>query len=153
MSLRFSQAMTKIRPLLPTDRAQWDPLWQGYLSFYKTELPSETTEATWRSLVDEESGLLGLCAVDEQGALLGIVHYLFHPVTWSAGPRCYLEDLFTAPGARGQGVGRALIEAVYQAADERGADQVYWLTEESNAVARRVYDQVGHVTSFIKYRR
>jgi ribosomal protein S18 acetylase RimI-like enzyme len=81
------------------------------------------------------------------------VHYLFHPVTWAAGPRCYLEDLFTAAEARGRGVGKALIEAVYKAADERGADQVYWLTRETNATARRLYDQVARATDFIKYRR
>jgi GNAT superfamily N-acetyltransferase len=145
--------MTQIRALLPTDRAMWEPLWQGYLSFYNTELTPEVTEVTWKRLIDGDTPLFGLCAINEQGEILGFVHYLFHPVTWAIGPRCYLEDLFTSPQARGQGVGRALIESVYQAADAAGADQVYWLTEESNVAARRLYDQVGKVTSFIKYRR
>lgn len=145
--------MIQIRPLLSIDRVQWDPLWQGYLSFYKTQLPGEVTDTTWSRLVNGGAELLGLGAFDAQGTLVGFAHYLFHPVTWAVGPRCYLEDLFTAPQARGRGVGRSLIEAVYAAADARGADQVYWLTEASNAVARRLYDQVGHATSFLKYRR
>ena len=87
------------------------------------------------------------------GQVLGIVHYLFHPVTWAVGPRCYLEDLFTAEEARGKGVGRALIEAVHAEADRRGADQVYWLTAEDNATARALYDKVATRTPFIKYRR
>ena len=142
-----------VRPLQPGDRSQWDVLWQGYLDFYETVLPADVTELTWRRLIDPEALILGFCAVGSDGALLGIVHYLFHPVTWAAGPRCYLEDLFTSPEARGLGVGRALIEAVYAAADARGADQVYWLTQSTNATARRLYDQVASATNFMKYRR
>ncbi len=142
-----------IRPLVSADRTQWGDLWRGYLDFYKSDVPDDVTELTWRRLLDPEAPILGFCAAADDDRLLGIVHYLFHPVTWSAGPRCYLEDLFTAPEARGQGVGRALIEAVYAAADARGADQVYWLTQEFNATARRLYDQVATATPFIKYRR
>lgn len=142
-----------VRPLQPGDRSQWAVLWQGYLDFYETVLPADVTELTWRRLMDPEAPILGFCAVGSDGALLGIVHYLFHPVTWAAGPRCYLEDLFTSPEARGLGVGRALIEAVYAAADARGADQVYWLTQSTNATARRLYDQVASATNFMKYRR
>ena len=142
-----------IRPLAAADRTQWHQLWQGYLRFYESDVPADVTELTWTRILDPEAPILGLCAATPEGDLLGIVHYLFHPVTWAAGPRCYLEDLFTAPAARGQGVGRALIEAVYAAADARGADQVYWLTQEFNATARRLYDQVAKATPFIKYRR
>jgi GNAT superfamily N-acetyltransferase len=143
----------EIRTFHEDDRDEWDRLWRGYLAFYETTLSDQVSETTWESLLDPEEPILGFCAVAPDGKLLGIVHYLFHPVTWSVGPRCYLEDLFTAPEARGQGVGKALIEAVYAAADARGADQVYWLTQESNATARRLYDQVAHATPFIKYRR
>jgi GNAT superfamily N-acetyltransferase len=142
-----------IRLLQPEDRPNWDVLWRGYLDFYKADVPADVTELTWRRLLDPEAPVLGFCAAQPDGALLGIVHYLFHPVTWSAGPRCYLEDLFTAPQARGRGVGRALIEAVYAAADRRGAYQVYWLTQDFNVSARRLYDQIASVTPFIKYRR
>jgi GNAT superfamily N-acetyltransferase len=142
-----------VRPFAPQDRPQWDVLWRGYLTFYESDLPDDVSDLTWNRLLDPEGPIHGLCAATPDGRLLGIVHYLFHPVTWAAGPRCYLEDLFTSADARGQGVGRALIEAVYAAADARGADQVYWLTQEFNATARRLYDQVAKATPFIKYRR
>lgn len=142
-----------IRPLTHTDRAQWNNLWQGYLTFYESAVPEEVTDLTWQRILDPEAPIQAFCAAQPDGKLLGFVHYLFHPVTWAAGPRCYLEDLFTSIDARGQGVGRALIEAVYEAADQRGADQVYWLTQEFNTTARKLYDQVAKVTPFIKYRR
>jgi ribosomal protein S18 acetylase RimI-like enzyme len=142
-----------IRPLAEGDRSGWAPLWRGYLDFYQTVVSDAVTDETWRRLVDPDGPIHGLCAVDGDGAMLGIVHYLFHPVTWSAGPRCYLEDLFTSEAARGRGVGRALIEGVYAAADARGADQVYWLTDETNTVARRLYDRIARKTAAIKYRR
>lgn len=142
-----------VRPLAADDREQWLGLWQGYLDFYESDVPASVTNLTWNRLLDPEASIHGLCAATTDGRILGIVHYLFHPVTWAAGPRCYLEDLFTSADARGRGVGRALIEAVYAAADARGADQVYWLTQEFNATARRLYDQVATATPFIKYRR
>lgn len=142
-----------IRSLRANDREQWLQLWRGYLTFYESDVPADVTDLTWSRILDPEAPIHGLCAVDEDGRLLGIVHYLFHPVTWAAGPRCYLEDLFTAAEARGRGAGRALIQAVYAAADARGADQVYWLTQDTNATARHLYDKVARATPFIKYRR
>ena len=94
-----------------------------------------------------------LVAENNVGEMIGIVHYLYHRVTWAVADRCYLEDLFVVEAARGTGAGRALIDAVYAAADARGADQVYWMTQDSNADGRRLYDRVGRVTPFIKYQR
>lgn len=145
--------MTAVRPLTADDRAGWEALWTGYLEFYRVGIPPEVTEETWRRLLDPGGGMHGLCAAGEAGELVGIVHYLFHPVTWAIAHRCYLEDLFVASAARRTGIGRRLIEAVYAEADARGADQVYWLTEEGNATARRLYDRVGRLTAFVKYRR
>lgn len=142
-----------VRSLQASDRAQWEPLWDGYLAFYEQDISGDVTDATWQRLLDPEFDMHGLCATDGDGALVGIVHYLFHPVTWSTGPRCYLEDLFVTESARGAGAGRALIEAVYKAGDERGADQVYWLTADDNATARKLYDRVANLTPFIKYMR
>jgi ribosomal protein S18 acetylase RimI-like enzyme len=142
-----------IRPLEAKDKDAWLPLWQGYLEFYETSVSDAVTEATWRRIIEPSGPIHGFCAVDEGGKLVGIVHYLFHPVTWAMADRCYLEDLFVSPDARGSGAGQALIEAVYRAADNVGADQVYWLTAHSNATARKLYDRVAQVTRFIKYRR
>ena len=143
----------RIRPLAAGDRDAWAPLWQGYLDFYETELAGEVTDVTWNRLLDPAEDMHCLVAEDSAGSLIGIVHYLYHRVTWAVEDRCYLEDLYVAEAARGAGAGRALIEAVYSAADERGADQVYWLTQDFNEAGRRLYDRVGQVTPFIKYRR
>lgn len=142
-----------IRPLQTADRTAWTPLWLGYLTFYEVELAPEITESTWQRLLDPDCDMHALCALNEAGEMIGIVHYLFHPVTWAKEPRCYLEDLYVSQAARGTGAGRALIKAVYAASDKRGADQVYWLTQENNETARRLYDRVGHLTPFVKYQR
>ncbi len=128
-------------------------MWQGYLAFYKVTLDAEVTDTAWRRLLDPDEDMHGLCAISGDGEMIGIVHYLYHRVTWAIADRCYLEDLFVADSARGTGAGRALIEAVYAAADQRGADQVYWLTQDFNETARRLYDRVARLTPFIKYQR
>lgn len=141
-----------VRPPRSDDRTAWDALWQGYLRFYRSRLAPEITERTWVRLLDPAVQPHGL-VVELDGRLVGFAHYLFHPSTWSASPYCYLEDLFTAPEARGRGVGRALIEAVYAAADAAGASSVYWQTQEFNADGRALYDTLAQRTSFIVYRR
>src|SRR5579864_3538928 len=144
--------MTEIRPLDSGDRAQWERLWAGYLRFYRHHLPRDVTEGTWRRLLDPRAGLNGLVAVGER-ALLGFVTYQFHPSTWSLRDYCYLEDLYVDPAARGGGVGRALIRAVYAEADRAKAATVYWMTQEFNADGRALYDTLARRTSFIRYER
>lgn len=142
----------QVRPLTAADRAAWNPLWQGYLTFYEEALPGEITERTWARLMDPQFDLHGIC-VSDGGRMVGICHFLFHVSTWSDGPYCYLEDLFVDPAVRGSGLGRALIEAVYAAADERGASRVYWATQEHNATARKLYDRIARLTPFVHYER
>ncbi|MCB1480163.1 MAG: GNAT family N-acetyltransferase [Rhodobiaceae bacterium] len=141
-----------IRPLAAGDRAGWDPLWQGYLTYYESSVSAEVTETTWTRLIDPGEEPHGFCAVDASGNLIGIVHYLFHRSTWSVEGYCYLEDLFTDPDMRGGGVGRALIEAVYAAAAEKGATRIYWNTQHFNSRARVLYDRVATLSPFIQYR-
>ena len=142
-----------IRPLRETDKQVWLELWQGYLTYYRSKLDDDITASTWSRLMDVDFGIQGLGAVDDSGNLVGFVHYLFHPVTWSKDPRCYLEDLFTAEAARNTGAGRALIEAVADAARAKGADQLYWHTEDHNKRAHYLYDKVAQKTEFIKYKK
>lgn len=142
-----------IRNLHPEDRAAWLPLWKGYQEYYETDL-STTTDDTWeRLLAPASDGPFCLVREDDDGRLIGFTTYLFHGHTWQPEPRCYLIDLFTAPHSRGQGTGRALIEAVYAKADEHGCCSVYWLTQDFNEAGRRLYDKVAKVTPFIKYQR
>jgi GNAT superfamily N-acetyltransferase len=141
-----------IRPVRTTDRAQWEDLWHGYLRFYRQHLPAQVTQETFARLIDDERQPHGLVAASD-GQLVGFVHYLFHPTTWSLKDNCYLEDLFVDPAARGGGVARALIQAVYTAADRAQAGSVYWMTQEFNADGRALYDTLAHRTSFIRYER
>ena len=145
-------AEIEIRRLRPDERAEWEPLWRGYLDFYKTSVPREVYDTTWARLHDsaEPMGLLG-AYVD--GKLLGIVHYLYHRSCWTIGNYCYLQDLFVAANARKLGLGRALIEAVYTVAREEGASRVHWLTHETNNNARALYDTLAERPGFIQYRK
>jgi GNAT superfamily N-acetyltransferase len=141
-----------VRPLRRDERAVWEPLWQGYLAFYKASVKPEVTERTWARLNDpaEPMHVLGAFLGDR---LVGIVHYIFHRSTWSIGDYCYLQDLFTAEEARGKGAGRALIEDVYERAKAAGASRVYWLTHETNETARALYDKLADRPGFIQYRK
>ena len=141
-----------VRKLCREDYLDWHKLWEGYLNFYGVTLSEEITRETWKRINDDSFEVHGLGAATEDDLIVGIVHYLYHPVTWSIAPRCYLEDLYVSEEARGRGAGQALVEAVYQAARERQADQVYWLTENENLQARKLYDRIGELTSFVKYK-
>lgn len=141
-----------IRPVGADERATWEPLWKGYQAFYKVTLAEETNDVTWRRLLDPAEPMFLLGAYVD-GKLLGIVHYIFHRSTWSAGGYCYLQDLFTAEQARGLGIGRALIEAVYEKAREQNVGRVYWLTHETNYRGRGLYDKVADNAGFIQYRK
>ncbi len=141
-----------VKPVGEGERAAWEPLWAGYLTFYKTSVLASTSDVTWSRFHDpaEPMHLLG-AYVD--GKLTGIVHYIFHRSTWAPNNYCYLQDLFVDDSARGLGLGRALIEAVYDKARAAGANRVYWLTHETNAQARILYDQVAENLGFIQYRK
>jgi GNAT superfamily N-acetyltransferase len=143
--------VSTIRALRSDDWDDWAALWAGYLAFYRAALPQSTTRATFERLCAGEEGLFGLLALDDTGHGIGMANCVVHATTWSRQPKCYLEDLFVAPAARGADVGRALLHAVQAAGTERGAGQVYWHTQQYNGRARSLYDQVGTPTSFVVY--
>ena len=145
-----------IRPVAPGDFDRWLPLWDGYNAFYgrsgATALEPAITRVTWARLFAPGEPIHALVA-ENDGALLGLAHYIFHRSTTITSDVCYLQDLFTAEAARGKCVGRALIEAVAEAARARGTSRLYWHTQKTNATARRLYDKVARETGFIVYRR
>ena len=143
--------MTHITALNTTDREDWLPLWLAYLDFYESELSAEQTALTFARITDQAHPIHGAIARDDDGRAIGFVHWFTHPATWSAGPYCYLEDLYVAPDVRGGGVGRALIATVTDAARSAGASKVYWLTQSHNATARTLYDKVATDTGFVHY--
>ena len=144
----------QVRAVRPNDFEAWKPLWDGYNAFYgrlgDTALPDSVTQVTWERFFNPVEPLFALVA-ERHGKLLGLTHYLFHRSTTRVEPVCYLQDLFTDEGARGQGVGRALILAVYKQARLASACRVYWQTQVTNEAGRAVYDKVGTHSGFIVY--
>ncbi|WP_445678730.1 GNAT family N-acetyltransferase [Radicibacter daui] len=147
---------TGIRPVQPGDYDAWRPLWHGYNAFYgrsgPTALAGEITAVTWSRFFDAYEPMFCLVA-EAEGQLLGLAHFLYHRSTTAIAPSCYLQDLFTAEEARGRGVGRALIEAVYARADAEGCGRVYWQTHETNRTAMALYDRLAEKSGFIVYRK
>ena len=145
-----------IRAAVPDDFSQWRPLWEGYNAFYGrlggTALPQKVTEMTWSRFFDAYEPMHALVAEGPEG-LQGLTHFLFHRSTIQIAPSCYLQDLYTTEAARGKGVGRALIDAVYERARAAGSPRVYWQTHESNSTAMQLYDKVAEKSGFVVYRK
>ncbi|MFL6754110.1 MAG: GNAT family N-acetyltransferase [Sphingomicrobium sp.] len=145
-----------IRHVLRQDFDQWLELWDGYNAFYgregETALRPEVTRATWSRLLDPAEPMHALVALTDR-RIVGLAHYLFHRSTISIAPTCYLQDLFTLPEFRGHGVGAALVRRVFEEARTGASERVYWQTHESNACARRLYDQFAEESGFIVYRK
>jgi len=140
-----------IDPFRADEFSRWRELFGAYNTFYGTELGDDVYRTTWSRIMEPGGPLRALAARNETGVPIGLAHYLFHRSTWAIADRCYLEDLFVAPTDRRRGLGRKLIEAVATAARARGCDRLHWLTHESNAVARRVYDALTPYDGFIQY--
>ncbi len=143
----------RVRALTRADRDVWAALWTEYLAFYQSTVPAAVYDTTFERLLGEDPRDFNALVYELDGTPVGLVHYLFHRHAWKIEEVCYLQDLYVSPDARGTGAGRALIEAVYAAADTAQSPSVYWLTQDFNATARQLYDRIGSLTPFIKYAR
>jgi GNAT superfamily N-acetyltransferase len=150
----FSRTTAKgaisVRPLVGADRAAWNDLWKGYLDFYKTSLPPAQYDLTFRRYLDPAEPMFAYLA-EREGRARGLVHIILHRSGWLDAPTCYLQDLFVEPSERGTGMGRVLIEHVYDVMKAAGGQRVYWLTHETNETARKLYDRIADSTGFIQY--
>lgn len=150
--------MTNVRPILTRaltadDRSEWAEMWSGYLAFYETSVTEDVYETTFQRLLSDDPQDFCCVIAEQDGRPVGLTHFLFHRHAWKIENVCYLQDLYARPETRGTGVGRALIEAVYAAADRANAPSVYWSTQEFNHTARQLYDRIGQKTPFIRYQR
>lgn len=142
-----------VRPLIESDRPEWGDLWTSYLAFYETSRPQALYDTYFARLLGDDPQDFHCLVAEQDGRLVGLTHYVFHRHGWSVENVCYLQDLYANPQVRGTGVGRKLIEGVYDAADAAGCPSVYWLTQDFNTEARKLYDRIGKLTPFIKYQR
>ena len=143
--------MATVRELRESDKSTWLTLWRGYIEFYKATIPEDQSELTWTRLLDSGYNSYGLVA-EVDGKVCGLVHYSFQTSTWSPIGYCYLEDLFVDPAIRGNGVGRALIDAVHDIAVKSGSSRLYWNTDATNATARKLYDPYTRESGKVQYR-
>lgn len=141
-----------IRAATAADFDAWLPLWRGYQTFYKTDIPHATTLVTWQRLLAGDEPM-HVALAEHGGAVVGLVHYIEHRSCWTTGNYMYLQDLFVDPAVRGLGLGRALIEHVYAEAAARGCSRVWWLTHETNTDAMILYDRVADRSGFVQYRK
>ena len=142
-----------VRPLTAGDEAEWRRLWTLYLEYYESEVSEEVYQTTFARLLSKDDNEFSGLIAELDGRAVGLTHYLFHRHCWRVENVCYLQDLVVDTDARGQSIGRALIEAVYAAADAEGCPKVYWLTQDFNEAGRRLYDRVGKLSPFIRYDR
>ncbi len=142
-----------VRPLHSADMAEWRVLWAAYLDFYGTSVADDVYDTTFARMLGSDPRDFNCLVAEVDGNLVGLTHYLFHRHGWKVEDVCYLQDLYATAETRGTGVGRALIEAVYDAADQAGAPSVYWLTQDDNVTARKLYDRTAALPNFIKYQR
>ena len=143
----------EIRDLSDNDFINWKTLWKQYLAFYQTSVEDLVYETTFKRLISSNHLSQNALVANQDNNLIGLVHFIYHPHNWKIENVCYLQDLFVSHKVGGTGVGRALIEAVYSEADKNKTSTVYWLTQDSNEQARKLYDNIASVTSFIKYNR
>jgi GNAT superfamily N-acetyltransferase len=140
----------RVRPLVGQDRAVWNGFWKGYLDFYQTALPAAQYDLTFGRFLDPAEPMFAYLA-EHNGVARGLVHIILHRSGWLDAPTCYLQDLYVDPSQRGTGMGRAMIEHVYDVIKSAGGERVYWLTHETNATARKLYDRLAVNAGFIQY--
>ncbi|MES2208263.1 MAG: GNAT family N-acetyltransferase [Pseudomonadota bacterium] len=147
-----SNTTLQIKLVDTNDFDAWLALWQGYQTFYKTEIPMETTLVTWARILDAKEPIFSALAILE-GRPVGMVNWIMHRSTWTVSDDCYLKDLFVESDIRGAGVGRNLIKYVYANAQQADCSRVWWLTHETNTDAMVLYNRVADRSGFVQYRK
>lgn len=141
----------RVRDLERGDRSSWSELYRGYREFYRVPANDEAVATTWEWMITREHGLRGIVAIDARGQVTALANLRLFARPSSGTMGLYLDDLFTAPAARGSGAASALLGRASEIANEEGANVVRWITEDDNAVARRIYDAHATATPWVTY--
>jgi ribosomal protein S18 acetylase RimI-like enzyme len=141
-----------LRQIQLGDKSAWQELYFAYLEFYETSPSDVNSELLWGRLTNSEPQIQALVA-EANGVVIGIAHFHYQLSTWSETSHCYLEDLYVAEDARENGVAKALIQQVQELAIKQGCTELFWITKESNSIARKLYDQVANLSDFIRYEK
>lgn len=139
-----------IRPLTPSDQADWDGLYAAYAAFYGVDQTPEMRERVWGWLMDADHEVCGFGA-ELDGQLIGITHCRPFARPLAAASGLFLDDLFVTPAARGTAAAGGLIDAVREKAAAEGHSIVRWITAEDNARARGLYDKIARATGWVTY--
>ena len=139
-----------VRPIESRDEAVWRELFVAYGVFYETEFSEPQISIVWGWLMDPSHPTKGWVA-EIDGAVVGIGHMRTHSDTFTGGPAWYLDDLFTAPAARGHGVATAIIAAIRAHADANGGGTISWITAGDNDTAQSVYDKIAARQTWVTY--
>jgi GNAT superfamily N-acetyltransferase len=146
-------AVLVVRGVRPEDYQAWFRLWTAYGEDSSEPVAADVTETTWAGFLDPTEPMHCLVAEVDGYELAGLVHFLYHRDTRATDLVCYIADVFTAPELRGRGVGRALVEGVYDHAKSSGSPSAYWLTHETNMAARALYDQIATNFGYVAYEK
>ena len=142
----------EIRLVSAADHAAWLSLWQSYQRFYMVDIPTATSDITWQRFLDPAEPMHAALAWHE-GKAIGLADWIYHRSTWTVGDCCYLQDLFIAKDVRSNGVGRQLIEYVYDQARQADCARVHWLTHDTNSRAMLLYERVAERSGFVQFRK
>ncbi len=141
----------QITELTQADQTKWRQLYMGYADFYQVPMTDEILDTVWGWIFNPERPFYALVARDEQGQLLGLMHYRAMPSPIRGTEMGFLDDLYVSPQVRGTGVVDSLFNALEQAAQEKGWPIVRWITSEHNYRARAVYDRLADKTDWLTY--
>ena len=140
-----------IRSVNASDKIRWTELMKAYANFYEVEVDDTALATTWNWIEDPNNSFWCTLAEQQDGTIVGFTQYQLMHRSLSGAMVCYLSDLYVEPELRGGGVGRALTDHVFDFARDNSIPNVRWLTQDSNAVARKLYDSYGDKSGFILY--
>lgn len=134
--------MARVRTAVPADVPVLLALVRALAVYEREPDAVQATEADLhRGLFEDRTCSAHVTEVD--GAVVGFA--LWYPTfsTWTGRPGLWLEDLFVLPEARGQGLGRALLEELAAVCLERGWSRFEWWVLDWNAPAIGFYRALG----------